>query len=67
MNIVAKRVYEFQVHLMVNGEYLKNLQTLRISSQSYEGAEYKLNEFFKHQDNVVVSSINFICDYNIYE
>ena len=43
MNIVAKRVYEFQVHLMVNGEYLKNLQTLRISSQSYEGAEYKLN------------------------
>ena len=67
MNIVSKRVYEFQVHLMVNGEYLKNLQTLRICSQSYEGAEYKLNEFFKQHDNVVVCSINFICDYNIYE
>ena len=67
MNIVSKRVYEFQVHLMVNGECLKSLQTLRICSQSYEGAEYKLNEFFKQHDNVVVCSINFIYDYNIYE
>ena len=60
-----QRVYEFQVHLMVNGECLKNLQTLRISSQSYEGAEYKLKEFYNDFTNVRLIEYYFIKDYNI--
>ena len=63
----TKHIYEFQVQLMVNGEYLKKLQTIRIIAEHYESAEFKLKESFNNQTNVKLIDIYFINGYNVLE
>ena len=63
----TKYIYEFQVQLMVNGEYLKKLQTIRIIAEHYESAEFKLKENFKNHTNVKLIDIYFINGYTALE
>ena len=63
----TKHFYEFQLQLMVNGEYLKKLQTIRIIAEHYESAEFKLKEHFKNQSNVKLIDVYFINGYNVLE
>ena len=58
-------VYDFQVHLMINDEYLKNLQTIRIMADNYKEAEVKLTNHFENKDNVKLVEYYFITDYNV--
>ena len=63
----TKHFYEFQLQLMVNGEYLKKLQTIRIIAEHYESAEFKLKENFKNHTNVKLIDIYFINGYTALE
>ena len=63
----TKHFYEFQLQLMVNGEYLKKLQTIRIIAEHYESAEFKLKEHFKTHTNVKLIDFYFINGYNVLE
>ena len=63
----TKHFYEFQSQLMVNGEYLKKLQTIRIIAEHYESAVFKLKENFKNHTNVKLIDFYFINGYNVLE
>ena len=63
----TKHFYEFQLQLMVNGEYLKKLQTIRIIAEHYESAEFKLKGHFKNNTNVKLIDVYFINGYNVLE
>ena len=63
----TRSCYEFQLQLMVNGEYLKELYTLRIIAEYYELAEFKLKEYFKNKTNLKLVDFYFINDYDVLE
>ena len=61
---MVKWIYEFEVHLLINGEISKGLKTIRFIADNYEAAEYKLFNHFNGIYNVKVISHYFIQDYN---
>lgn len=63
---MVQRVYEFDVHLIINGELCKNLQKIRFIATYYEIAEQKLIEHFKIFPNVQLAAHYFIQDYNVW-
>ena len=62
-----KKVYEFEVHLMVNGHINKSLQKIRFIADYYSIAELKLKEYFNNIENVLLIEYYFIQDYNVLE
>lgn len=63
---MVKRIYEFEVHLLINGEFTKGLKTIRFIADNYESAEYKLFNHFKEIYNVKLVDHYFIQDYNVW-
>ena len=57
---MVKDCYEFEVQLMVNGEFLKELKTLRVIGESYEECERKLINYYNKMTNVKLIDIYFI-------
>ena len=64
---MVKDCYEFEVQLMVNGEFLKELKKLRVMGQSYEECERKLINYYNKMTNVKLIDIYFIENYLILE
>ena len=64
---MTKDCYEFEVQLMVNGEFLKELKKLRVTGQSYEECERKLINYYNKMTNVKLIDIYFIENYLILE
>ena len=54
---MVKDCYEFEVQLMVNGEFLKELKKLRVMGKSYEECERKLMNYYNKMNNVKLSII----------
>ena len=57
---MTKDCYEFEVQLMVNGEFLKELKKLRVMGKSYEECEGKLINYYNKMNNVKLIDIYFI-------
>ena len=64
---MLKDCYEFEVQLMVNGEFLKELKKLRVMGKSYEECERKLMNYYNKMNNVKLIDIYFIENYLILE
>ena len=64
---MVKDCYEFEVQLMVNGEFLKELKKLRVMGKSYEECERKLMNYYNKMNNVKLIDIYFIENYLILE
>ena len=64
---MSKDCYEFEVQLMVNGEFLKELKKLRVMGQSYEECARKLINYYNKMANVKLIDIYFIENYLILE
>ena len=64
---MVKDCYEFEVQLMVNGEFLKELKTLRVMGESYEECERKLINYYNKMPNVKLIDIYFIDIYLVIE
>ena len=64
---MTKECYEFEVQLMVNGEFLKELKTLRVMGESYDECERKLINYYNKMTNVKLIDIYFIENYLILE
>ena len=64
---MIKDCYEFEVQLMANGEFLKELKKLRVMGQSYEECERKLINYYNKMANVKLIDIYFIENYLILE
>ena len=64
---MVKDCYEFEVQLMVDGEFLKELKTLRVMGESYEECERKLINYYNKMANVKLIDIYFIENYLILE
>ena len=63
---LVNRVYEFEVHLMINGKLNKSLQKIRFFADYYNTAEQKLKEHFDNIENVLLIEYYFIQDYNVW-
>ena len=64
---MTKDCYEFEVQLMVNGEFLKELKKLRVMGKSYNECERKLINYYNKMTNVKLIDIYFIENYLILE
>ena len=64
---MTKDCYEFEVQLMVNGEFLKELKKLRVMGKSYDECERKLINYYNKMANVKLIDIYFIENYLILE
>ena len=64
---MVKDCYEFEVQLMVNGEFLKELKKLRVMGKSYDECERKLINYYNKMTNVKLIYIYFIENYLILE
>ena len=64
---MVKDCYEFEVQLMVNGEFLKDLKKLRVMGKSYNECERKLINYYNKMTNVKLIDIYFIENYLILE
>ena len=64
---MVKDCYEFEVQLMVNGEFLKELKKLRVMGKSYDECERKLINYYNKMSNVKLIDIYFIENYLILE
>ena len=64
---MVKECYEFEVQLMVNGEFLKELKKLRVMGESYDECERKLINYYNKMTNVKLIDIYFIENYLILE
>ena len=64
---MVKDCYEFEVQLMVNGEFLKDLKKLRVMGKSYNECERKLINYYNKMTNVKLIDIYFIDNYLILE
>ena len=64
---MVKYCYEFEVQLMVNGEFLKELKKVRVMGESYEECEIKLINYYNKMTNVKLIDIYFIENYLILE
>ena len=64
---MTKECYEFEVQLMVNGEFLKDLKKVRVMGKSYEECERKLINHYNKMANVKLIDIYFIENYLILE
>ena len=64
---MVKDCYEFEVQLMVNGEFLKDLKKLRVIGKSYDECERKLINYYNKMTNVKLIDIYFIENYLILE
>ena len=64
---MSKDCYEFEVQLMVNGEFLKDLKKLRVMGKSYDECERKLINYYNKMTNVKLIDIYFIENYLILE
>ena len=64
---MVKDCYEFEVQLMVNGEFLKELKKIRVMGKSYEECERKLINYYNKMANVKLIDIYFIENYLILE
>ena len=64
---MTKECYEFEVQLMVNGEFLKDLKKVRVMGKSYEECERKLINYYNKMANVKLIDIYFIENYLILE
>ena len=64
---MVKGCYEFEVQLMVNGEFLKELKKLRVMGKSYDECERKLMNYYNKMNNVKLIDIYFIENYLILE
>ena len=64
---MVKDCYEFEVQLMVNGEFLKELKKLRVMGKSYNECERKLINYYNKMTNVKLIDIYFIENYLILE
>ena len=64
---MVKECYEFEVQLMVNGEFLKDLKKVRVMGKSYEECERKLINYYNKMTNVKLIDIYFIENYLILE
>ena len=64
---MVKDCYEFEVQLMVNGEFLKDLKKLRVMGKSYDECERKLINYYNKMTNVKLIDIYFIENYLILE
>ena len=64
---MVKDCYEFEVQLMVNGEFLKELKTLRVMGESYDECERKLINYYNKMTNVKLIDIYFFDLYLILE
>ena len=64
---MVKICYEFEVQLMVNGEFLKELKKLRVMGKSYEECERKLVNYYNKKSNVKLIDFYFIENYLILE
>ena len=64
---MTKDCYEFEVQLMVNGEFLKELKKLRVMGESYEECVRKLINYYNKMTNVKLIDIYFIENYLILE
>ena len=64
---MVKYCYEFEVQLMVNGEFLKELKKVRVMGESYEECEIKLINYYNKMTNVKLIDIYFIDLYLILE
>ena len=64
---MTKDCYEFEVQLMVNGEFLKELKKLRVMGKSYDECERKLINYYNKINNVKLIDIYFIENYLILE
>ena len=59
--------YEFEVQLMVNGEFLKELKKIRVMGKSYDECERKLINYYNKMTNVKLIDFYFIENYLILE
>ena len=64
---MVKDCYEFEVQLMVEGEFLKELKKLRVMGKSYDECERKLVNYYNKMTNVKLIDIYFIENYLILE
>ena len=64
---MTKDCYEFEVQLMVNGEFLKDLKKLRVMGKSYDECERKLINYYNKMTNVKLIDFYFIENYLILE
>ena len=64
---MVKDCYEFEVQLMVNGEFLKELKKIRVMGKSYNECERKLINYYNKMTNVKLIDIYFIENYLILE
>ena len=64
---MVKDCYEFEVQLMVNGEFLKELKKIRVMGKSYNECERKLINYYNKMSNVKLIDIYFIENYLILE
>ena len=64
---MVKDCYEFEVQLMVNGEFLKDLKKLRVMGKSYDECERKLINYYNKMTNVKLIDFYFIENYLILE
>ena len=64
---MVKDCYEFEVQLLVNGEFLKELKKLRVMGKSYDECERKLINYYNKMTNVKLIDIYFIENYLILE
>ena len=64
---MTKDCYEFEVQLIVNGEFLKELKKLRVMGKSYDECERKLMNYYNKMNNVKLIDIYFIENYLILE
>ena len=64
---MVKDCYEFEVQLMVNGEFLKELKKLRVMGKSYDECERKLINYYNKMTNVKLIDFYFIENYLILE
>ena len=64
---MTKDCYEFEVQLLVNGEFLKELKKLRVMGKSYDECERKLINYYNKMTNVKLIDIYFIENYLILE
>ena len=63
---MVQRVYEFDVHLIINGQMEKGLQTIRFISDNYSAAACRLKQHIEGIDNVQLIDYYFIQDYNVW-
>ena len=64
---MTKDCYEFEVQLMVNGEFLKELKKIRVMGESYGECEGKLINYYNKTSNVKLIDFYFIENYLILE